>query len=87
MINIEFSPKELAYLLLSLQKYELALLEQEGEDMENVATDLMFVQSLSLKFQFYAKKKHQNMLATNAARPRGLKKRRRAGYAAARLRS
>jgi len=51
MINIEFSPKELAYLLLSLQKYELALLEQEGEDMENVATDLMFVQSLSLKLK------------------------------------
>lgn len=51
MINVELSGKELIYLLLSLQKYEQALLEQEGEDMENAAADLIFVQSLSLKLK------------------------------------
>lgn len=51
MINVEFSAKELTYLLLSLRKYEQALLEQEGEDMEDAATDLIFVQSLSSKLK------------------------------------
>lgn len=51
MINVELSGKELTYLLLSLQRYEQALLEQEGEDMENAATDLIFVQSLSSKLK------------------------------------
>jgi hypothetical protein len=51
MINVELSAKELAYLLLSLRKYEQALLEQEGEDMEDAAMDLIFVQSLSAKLK------------------------------------
>lgn len=51
MINVEFSAKELTYLLPSLRKYEQALLEQEGEDMEGAATDLVFVQSLSSKLK------------------------------------
>ncbi|WP_188792318.1 hypothetical protein [Dyella nitratireducens] len=37
--------KELTYLLLSLRKYEQALLEQESEHMEDAATDLIFVRS------------------------------------------
>jgi hypothetical protein len=51
MANLEFSSKEITYLLLSLNQYEQALLEQEGEEMEDAATDLIFIQSLSKKLK------------------------------------
>ncbi|GLQ91531.1 hypothetical protein [Dyella acidisoli] len=49
MINVELSARELTYLLLSLRKYEQGLMAQEEEEMEDTATDLIFIQSLSKK--------------------------------------
>ena len=49
MKSMEFTDKELAYLLLSLRKYEEKLLADEAEDMEDTVTDLLSVQSLISK--------------------------------------
>lgn len=46
MISLEFTQKEIVYLVLALKRYEAELLAQEGEDMEDSATDLIFVQTL-----------------------------------------
>ena len=51
MKNVEFSDKEITYLLVALRKYEEQLLEEESEDMEDSATDLIFVQSLATKLK------------------------------------
>ncbi|MBP1474543.1 hypothetical protein J7I44_09525 [Frateuria sp. MAH-13] len=49
MSTIEFTDKELTYLLLALKKYEAQLLSFDDEDMEDRTTDLVFVQSLQQK--------------------------------------
>jgi len=46
MKAIELSEKEITYALIALRRYEQALLAEDGEDMEDTATDLIFVQSL-----------------------------------------
>lgn len=51
MITVEFSGKEMAYLLLSLKRYEAALLAPEQESIEDAVTDLAFIQSLSKKLK------------------------------------
>ena len=49
MKTIEFSMQEITYLLLSLRNYEKKLLADKSEDLEDAATDLIFVQSLMKK--------------------------------------
>lgn len=51
MKNLEFTEKEITYLLISLRKYEEKLIMDESEDMEDAATDLLFVQSLITKLK------------------------------------
>jgi len=51
MSTIEFTDQELTYLLLSLKKYEAQLLSADEVDMEDAATDLLFVQSLQKKIR------------------------------------
>lgn len=46
MSTLEFTDRELTYLLLSLKKYEAQLLLSEEEDMGDSVTDLLFVQAL-----------------------------------------
>ncbi|CAM0999582.1 MULTISPECIES: hypothetical protein [Rhodanobacter] len=46
MSALEFTDRELTYLLLSLKKYEAQLLLSEDEDMGDSVTDLLFVQAL-----------------------------------------
>ena len=47
MKSIEFTDKEITYLLVALRKYEERLLASDGEEMEDAAVDLVFAQSLS----------------------------------------
>lgn len=49
MIKIEFSNKELTYLLLALKKYERELLSTDDEDMEDSVNDLLIIQGLQIK--------------------------------------
>jgi len=49
MSPIEFTDKELTYLILALKRYEAQLLSFDDEDMEDRTTDLLFVQSLQQK--------------------------------------
>lgn len=49
MSAIEFTDKEMTYLLLALKKYEAQLLAFDEEDMEDRTTDLIFVQALQQK--------------------------------------
>ena len=51
MNTIDFTDKELTYLLLSLKKYERQLLSKEEDDLEDIATDLIFVQSLQARIR------------------------------------
>ena len=51
MNTVEFTDKELTYVLLSLKRYESQLLASTDEDMEDAATDLLFVQSLQKKLK------------------------------------
>ena len=51
MQSLEFTAKEIAYLLISLGKYEEQLLASETEDMEDAAMDLIFVQALIRKLK------------------------------------
>ncbi|GLQ97838.1 hypothetical protein [Dyella mobilis] len=51
MIHLEVSPKEMAYLLLSLKRYQESLLAQEAEDLGDAATDLIVIQSLAQKLR------------------------------------
>lgn len=51
MKNLELTEREITYLLLSLKKYEAQLLESSDEDMEDTATDLIFIQSLQEKLK------------------------------------
>ena len=48
---IDFTGKGLTYLLLSLKKHERQLLSKEEEDLEGIATDLIFVQSLQARIR------------------------------------
>ena len=45
----QLSDKEITYTLIALRRYEKALQEEEGEDMEDAATDLIIVQGLISK--------------------------------------
>lgn len=49
MKEIQLSDKEITYTLIALRRYEKALQEEEGEDMEDAATDLIIVQGLISK--------------------------------------
>jgi hypothetical protein len=49
MKTLDFTDKELTYLLLALKRYEEELLSRDEEDMEDTATDLLFIQSLRKK--------------------------------------
>lgn len=51
MSTIDFTERELGYLLLALSKYEAQLLHLGGKDMEDRTTDLVFVQSLQQKIE------------------------------------
>jgi len=51
MKSLDFTDKELTYLLISLRKYEEKLLTDESEDMEDTTTDLLFIQSLISKLK------------------------------------
>ena len=51
MKNLDFTDRELTYILISLRKYEEKMLSDEAEDMEDTATDLLFVQSLISKLK------------------------------------
>lgn len=51
MSAIEFTDKEMTYLLLALKKYEAQLLAFDEEDMEDRTTDLIFVQALQQKIK------------------------------------
>jgi hypothetical protein len=51
MKAVEFTDREIAYLLLSLKRYEAHLLASEGEDMEDATNDLLFVQALAKKLR------------------------------------
>lgn len=51
MKSIDFTQKEITYLLISLRKYEEKLISDESEEMEDAATDLLFVQSLIAKLK------------------------------------
>lgn len=51
MKNVEFSDKEITYLLIALRKYEAQLLADESEEMEDAATDLIFVQALTARLR------------------------------------
>jgi hypothetical protein len=51
MKSIEFTDKEITYLLVALRKYEEQLLASDGEEMEDAAVDLVFAQSLSKKLR------------------------------------
>ena len=57
MQSLEFTAKEMAYLLISLRKYEEQLLSSETEDMEDAAMDLIFVQALIRKLKEAKSKK------------------------------
>lgn len=49
--SMEFTDEELAYLLISLRKYEEKPLADEAEDMEDTVTDLLSIQSLISKLK------------------------------------
>lgn len=49
MKTVDFTDREMTFVLLSLKKYETHLLESEDEDMEDSLTDLLFIQSLQKK--------------------------------------
>jgi len=51
MKNLDFTDKEITYLLISLRKYEDNLLAIESEDLEDTTTDLLFIQSLITKLK------------------------------------
>jgi hypothetical protein len=51
MKSLDFTDKELMYLLISLRKYEEKMLTDESEDMEDTTTDLLFTQSLISKLK------------------------------------
>lgn len=51
MKSLDFTDKEITYLLISLRKYEERLLAEESEDMEDATTDLLFIQSLIAKLK------------------------------------
>ena len=51
MKSLDFTDKEITYLLISLRKYEERLLADESEDMEDATTDLLFIQSLIAKLK------------------------------------
>jgi hypothetical protein len=51
MNTFNFTDKEVNYLLLSLKRYEKQLLASEDEEMEDTATDLLFVQHLQKKLK------------------------------------
>jgi hypothetical protein len=51
MKNIELSKHEITYLLISLRHFEDKLLSDESEEMEDTATDLIFIQSLIKKLK------------------------------------
>jgi hypothetical protein len=49
MKAIEFTDKELAYLMLSLRRYEAQLMAADEDDMPDAINDLLFVQGLQKK--------------------------------------
>ncbi len=50
-MTLNLSDTEVAYLLISLKRYEAQLLSSEDEDMEDGVTDLLFVQALQKKLK------------------------------------
>jgi hypothetical protein len=51
MTGLELTEKEITYLLIALRRYEKELITEGDEDMEDAATDLIFVQSLISKLR------------------------------------
>lgn len=50
-MTLNLTDIEVAYLLISLQRYEKQLLSSEDEDMEDSVTDLLFIQALQKKLK------------------------------------
>jgi hypothetical protein len=50
-MTLNLTDTEVAYLLISLKRYEAQLLASEDEDMEDGVTDLLFVQALQKKLK------------------------------------
>ena len=50
-MTLNLTDTEVAYLLISLKRYESQLLASEDEDMEDGVTDLLFVQALQKKLK------------------------------------
>ena len=50
-MTLNLTDSEVAYLLISLKRYEAQLLASEDEDMEDGVTDLLFVQALQKKLK------------------------------------
>lgn len=51
MTKIELSKRQLAYVILALNKYETELLESGNEDMEDELDDLLMIQDLKALFK------------------------------------
>lgn len=50
-MTLNLTDTEVAYLLISLKRYEAQLLASEDEEMEDGVTDLLFVQALQKKLK------------------------------------
>jgi hypothetical protein len=50
-MTLKLTDTEVAYLLISLKRYEAQLLASDDEDMEDGVTDLLFVQALQKKLK------------------------------------
>ena len=50
-MTLNLTDTEVAYLLISLKRYEAQLLASEDEDMEDGVTNLLFVQALQKKLK------------------------------------
>ena len=51
MATLDFSDREMAYLLVALRKHEEALLASEDEEAGDTVTDLLVVQALRGKIK------------------------------------
>ena len=51
MINIELDKKQIAYVMLALNRYESELLNSEDEDMGDELGDLIMIQNLKHIFK------------------------------------
>lgn len=50
-MTLNLTDTEVAYLLISLKRYEAQLLASDDDDMEDGVTDLLFVQALQKKLK------------------------------------